>query len=275
MLSNIINGAQHMVSAAMAASANMIGNGGSNDAPKTKRVETVIFHDLLRVNIPSHINYEFPAESLPSSVISYDTLAGLLATHRPDYDSSRWNDATSRHAELIGLALSNYDKVVQEILRADILDLTYYYQYNLEDWDITQLCLKYDVAPVDIFVALVADASPFGMGAFAFPATRNHGLADKARADFTDRIIQDSMRFLFPESYIHYDYWNGIGVKTSFPKDINKNSMRVNIRRYNDRNDDQGYYRIIKLFAGRVSANLDAQQQSDDRDISSKSLLHL
>jgi hypothetical protein len=172
------------------------------------------------------------------------------------------DERASERVELINGALAGYPKEIQEILRADILDLTHYHQYNLELWDITQLCLKYNVEPVDIFVALVADASPFGMGAFSFPKTGNHGLAEKARADFQEKLGRNNGYF-DRDNNIHFDYWNGIGIKTSFPKDIHQHPMQVNIRRYNDRNGYQGYHRIIQVFAARLSDSLAPQQTSN------------
>ncbi len=241
----------------------------ATNQPTKRQVETVIFHGILRVNIsPKYFwgglceNLVFPADELPSTVVSYKTLAGLLKTHRPEIDLSQWNEDNSRHAELIMQALDGFDKVVQEILRADILDLTHYFNYNLEKWDITQLCLKYSVEPVDIFVALVGDASPFGMGMFAYPKTGTYNLAEKARDDFI-KYLTTPNKYGAAETHIHYDYWNGIGVKNQFPKDIHQHPMQVNMRRYNDRNDNLGYYRIIKLFADRVSANLAQQSRVD------------
>lgn len=237
--------------------------------PTTRQVETIIFHGILRVNInPKYFwgglceKLVFPIKELPSTIVSYETLAGLLKTHRPELDLSEWNEDNSSHAELINRALDGFDKVVQEILTADILDLTHYFNYNLEKWDITQLCLKYSVEPVDIFVALVGDASPFGMGMFAYPKTGNYNLAEKARDDFM-RYLTTPNNYGADETHINYDYWNGIGVKSQFPKDIHQHPMQVNMRRYNDRNDNLGYYRIINLFADRVSDIL-AQQPKDD-----------
>lgn len=244
--------------------------------PKTKTVETVIFQNLIRVNLTSGYigsvvceSLVFPTSDVPSTIVSYETLLGLYAKHRLGYNLSGLAEYAAEHSALMNDALKGYPKEIQEILRADILDLTHYFQYNLELWDITQLCMKYDVAPVDVFVALVADASPFGMGAFSFPKTGNHGLDEKARADFLKKLSENNGYFA-RDWFIHFDYWNGIGVKTMFPKDINKNPMQVNIRRYNDRNGYQGYHRIIKLFAARLSDILEQQQPTNPDVIDSE-----
>ena len=213
-------------------------------------------------------NLVFPTSEVPRTTVSYETLLELFQKTRPGYDLSELDERASERVELINGALVEYPKEIQEILRADILDLTHYHQYNLELWDITQLCLKYDVAPVDVFVALVADASPFGMGAFSFPKTGNHGLAEKARADFQKKLSENNGYF-DRDWFIHFDYWNGIGVKTTFPKDIHQHRMQVNIRRYNDRNGYQGYHRIIKLFAARLSDILEPQQPANPDSINS------
>jgi len=235
--------------------------------PQTKTVETVIFNNLIRVNLsPSYIggdvcqNLIFPASDVPSTTVSYETLLGIFRKHHPGYNLSVLDERASERVELINGALVEYPKEIQEILRADIMDLTHYHQYNLELWDITQLCLKYDVAPVDVFVALVADASPFGMGIFSFPETGNHGLAEKASADFQKKLSENNGYF-DRDWFIHFDYWNGIGVKTTFPKDIHKHPMQVNIRRYNDRNGYQGYHRIIQLFAKCLITSLAQVQE--------------
>ena len=235
--------------------------------PQTKTVDTVIFNEIIRVNLNSNYiggdvcaSLVFPVSDLPSTTISYEILLGLYAKYRPEFNLSILAEHASEHAELINDALKEYPKEIQEILRSDILDLTYYFRYNLELWDITQLCLKYDIAPVDVFVALVADASPYGMGAFEFPKTGNYGLAEKARADFQEKLNSFEDSYWFQHNEIYFDYWNGIGVKTGFPKNINTNPMQVNIRRYNERNEYQGYNRIIKLFATRLSSILAAEQ---------------
>jgi hypothetical protein len=257
MLSNLINNLSGIINSSVSA---VMG-----DDTKTKTIETVIFQNLIRVNlIPKYIGGDicqslvFPANEVPSTTVSYETLLELFHKYRPGYNLSVLDELASEHTALMNSALEGYPKEIQEILRADILDLAHYHQYNLELWDITQLCIKYDIAPVDVFVALVADASPFGMGALAFPTTGNQGLAEKARADFQEKLAQNKAYFDF-EWFIHFDYWNGIGVKTMFPKDIHQHPMQVNIRRYNDRNGYQGYHRIIKLFAARLSDIL-AQQ---------------
>ena len=262
MLTNIINQMSGIITSGVSAVM------GATE-PKNKTVETVIFNEIIRVNLsPNYIggnvcqSLVFPASDVSSTTVSYETLLELYAKHRPGYNLSGLAEYAAEHSALMNDALKGYPKEIQEILRADILDLTHYHQYNLELWDITQFCLKYDVAPVDVFVALVADASPFGMGAFAFPKTGNHGLAEKARADFQKKLSENNGYF-DRDWFIHFDYWNGIGVKTMFPKDINKHPMQVNIRRYNDRNGYQGYHRIIDLFAGRLSDILAAGQQSE------------
>lgn len=235
--------------------------------PQTKTIEIVIFQNLIRVNLsPNYIGGDvcqslvFPASDVPSTTISYEILLGLYAKYRPEFNLSILAEHASEHAELMNDALKEYPKEIQEILRSDILDLTYYFRYNLELWDITQLCLKYDIAPVDVFVALVADASPYGMGAFEFPKTGNYGLAEKARADFQEKLNSSEDSYWFRHNEIYFDYWNGIGVKSGFPKNINTNPMQVNIHRYNERNEYQGYYRIIKLFATRLSSILAVEQ---------------
>ena len=273
MLTNLIDQVIGIVTSGVAA---VIGSVPSD--PQTKTVETVIFQNLIRVNLTSGYigsvvceSLVFPISEVPNTTVSYETLLGLYAKQRPGYDLSELDERASERVELINGALVEYPKEIQEILRADILDLTHYFQYNLELWDITQLCLKYDVAPVDVFVALVADASPFGMGAFSFPKTGNHGLAEKARADFQKKLSENNGYF-YRDWFIHFDYWNGIGVKTMFPKDIHQHRMQVNIRRYNDRNGYQGYHRIIKLFAARLSDILEPQQPANPDVVDSETI---
>jgi hypothetical protein len=233
------------------------------DEQKTKTIETIIFQNLIRVNIsPQYICSDvcqsliFPTGDVPSTTVSYETLLWLYEKYRSGYNLSGLEERAFQQVEMINGALAEYPKEIQEILRSDILDFTHYMQYNLELWDITQLCIKYNITPIDIFVALVADASPFGMGVFTFPKTGKHGLAKRAHTDFKEKLNSPSGRNWFGNNDIYIDYWNGIGVKTAFPKDIQLSPMQVNIQRYNERNDYQGYNRIIKLFASRLSEDL-------------------
>jgi hypothetical protein len=131
---------------------------------------------------------------------------------------------------------------VNESSRAAILsDLSNctVYTRGMEDWDITHLAKQYQLQPESVFEALVEDAEPFGMGALSHQKRK--------ASDFKQRVeyaIQNR------EKYVHVDYWNGIGVKSSFPVNIDdpETPLKLAIRRYNDRNADTGYRRIVKML---------------------------
>ena len=54
------------------------------------------------------------------------------------------------------------------------------------------------------------------------------------------------------DEYVYFDWYNGVGIKNRFPKDIYKSEFKLDMRRFNDRNYDVGYERILALINARI-----------------------
>ncbi len=135
------------------------------------------------------------------------------------------------------------DSSVRANILSDLSNCTMYTR-GMEDWDITHLAKQYQLQSEDVFNTLVEDAEPFGMGAFSHSKSRE--------SDFKCRVEYALMN---KSKYVHIDYWNGIGVKSSFPVNLDDPTtpLKLAIRRYNDRNGDTGYRRIVKMLYQNMS----------------------
>lgn len=135
------------------------------------------------------------------------------------------------------------DSSVRANILSDLSNCTMYTR-GMEDWDITHLAKQYQLQSEDVFNTLVEDAEPFGMGAFSHSKSRE--------SDFKCRVEYALMN---NSKYVHIDYWNGIGVKSSFPVNLDDPAtpLKLAIRRYNDRNGDTGYRRIVKMLYRNMS----------------------
>lgn len=146
---------------------------------------------------------------------------------------------------IIGQNLDPEEGLGRKILD-DIRDLTHF-ECGMDKWDLTHMMRKYKLDSPTIFTALVQDAQPFNMGIYEYDAEKMRDPNTK----FKEMLAAST------NPYVSIDYWNGIGVKSAFPVDINNDEtpFKMNIRRYNDRNNDSGFMRIIVTLLNRIASD--------------------
>lgn len=135
------------------------------------------------------------------------------------------------------------DSTVKENILSDLSNCTVYTR-GMEDWDITHLAKQYQLQSEDVFNTLVKTQNHL---AWVHLHTRNRKESDfKCRVEYA---VKNSIK------YVHVDYWNGIGVKSAFPVNLDDPTtpLKLAIRRYNDRNGDTGYRRIVKMLYQNMS----------------------
>lgn len=200
------------------------------------QVTVDVRHNLMVLDGSKYINL-LSAKAKLRHVVYYNEVRERSARLQADLE-------TYMSAEL------SLDGTIQNRILSDLSNCTVYTR-GLEAWDITHLAKQYQLKSEDVFSALVEDAEPFGMGVFAHRKCK--------ASDFKQRVeyaIQHGSK------YVHIDYWNGIGVKSSFPVNINDpdTPLKLAIRRYNDRNGDTGYHRIVKMLYQNLTNRLDEYQ---------------
>jgi len=198
--------------------------------------------------------FSFPLSSFPDNTltIKYTELHSQFIRYKKPVDSlDHINTTTSKYAGLINLALNAYPADIKLSLASELVNRTSL-DYRLELWNITSAIRARGLDSADVFGALIKDAVPYGMGIFSHiaPVIKHADLVTNFRAE-----LAEAKNPINPKSgkrdYIYVDYWNGIGIKSRFPVDINNPATpcEINIRRFNDRNDDCGFERIIALLA--------------------------
>jgi hypothetical protein len=101
-----------------------------------------------------------------------------------------------------------------------------YFQNSFELWNITNLVRKYNIIGKDIFLSMTKDNEEF-----------NQKWLEK-------EVIND---------YKHFDYCNHKAIKNSFSIDINKNETTLNLRRYVERGNFNGYKQLINMLEEKIT----------------------
>ena len=231
----------------------------------------IIFNDLIRVEMHYPTDeikkqYSFPLSSFPDNTltINYTNLHKLFIRYKKSLSSlEHFNTATSKYAGLITSALNKYPDDIKQSLANELVNQTSL-DYRLELWNITSAIRARGLDSADVFGALVKDAVPYGMGVFNHKevTVKHTALITAFRAGLADakNPLNSKAR---PQDSIYIDYWNGIGIKSRFPVDITNPATpcAINIRRFNDRNGDSGFERIITLLAeNKVPDPVDVKQ---------------
>ena len=133
----------------------------------------------------------------------------------------------------------------REQLLKDLYELTWFIGHN---WNITSLVNKYKLIPFDIFYVLV-HSQPFGVGQYNYND-------DRMSDENIKKVYLDELRQV--KKYAHFDYWNGIPIKNSFPSYAENDNFDLRIKKYNDRNNDIGYQVIFDL----INRQMNGQYQS-------------
>lgn len=147
----------------------------------------------------------------------------------------------------------------------EILDHTYFERY-FEEWNITDICRKYNISGRDVFVELCSNEPSYGDDVEEeeeeedaeeeeedayFPCKKHNR---KTLGELFDNTIQeDKTRYKQDKEYVHFDYIIGsIGVKNNFPIDVFSSPFVLQMRRFNSRNHYCGYYRLLQLFIRKI-----------------------
>lgn len=101
-----------------------------------------------------------------------------------------------------------------------------YFENSFETWNITNLVRKYNITGKDIFLSMTKDNEQF-----------NQKWLEK-------EVINDYKRF---------DYCNHKAIKNSFSTDINKNETSLNLRRYVERGNFNGYKQLINMLEEKIT----------------------
>ena len=115
-------------------------------------------------------------------------------------------------------------KDVSTKLKEEIKKNTYF-ENSFELWNITKLVRKYNITGKDIFLSMTKDNEEF-----------NKKWLEK-------EVIYDYKRF---------DYCNHKAIKNSFSTDINKNETTLNLRRYVERGNFNGYKQLINMLEEKI-----------------------
>lgn len=101
-----------------------------------------------------------------------------------------------------------------------------YFENSFETWNITNLVRKYNITGKDIFLSMTKDNEQF-----------NQKWLEK-------EVINDYKRF---------DYCNHTAIKNSFSTDINKNETSLNLKRYVERGNFNGYKQLINMLEEKIT----------------------
>jgi len=188
---------------------------------------------LFRTNIKKFVNIKY---------IIYNDFINLKTDIKiPDNDTIidgeyiKENDLLNIKNDYIGRILKMYDndyyihknnlKNVSTKLKEEIKKNTYF-ENSFELWNITKLLRKYNITGKDIFLSMTKDNEEF-----------NKKWLEK-------EVINDYKRF---------DYCNHKAIKNSFSIDINKNETTLNLRRYVERGNFNGYKQLINMLEEKIT----------------------
>lgn len=188
---------------------------------------------LFRTNIKKFVNIKY---------IIYNDFINLKTDIKiPDNDTIidgeyiKEKDLLNIKNDYIGRILKMHDndyyihknnlKNVSTKLKEEINKNTYF-ENSFELWNITKLVRKYNITGKDIFLSMTKDNEEF-----------NQKWLEK-------EVIND---------YKSFDYCNHKAIKNSFSTDINKNETTLNLRRYVERGNFNGYKQLINMLEEKIT----------------------
>jgi hypothetical protein len=212
------------------------------------------FGELVKVNVHNlHkelaklLQFE-PTTSHVTDIVQYDVLLKLF--NETNRDINRLNyiaENALQNALLIENSIKhishrhNVSNLSIDMLKKDLEDCTEF-DANCEHWNITNLSRKYDISGKEVCMALVNNSMPYGAGMISF------------KPDVTIDEEYDIKTVENKSGYVYFDWFNGCGVKNSFPIDIQSDltPFVLNMRRYNDRNYNSGYIKFLSLVLSKL-----------------------
>lgn len=200
-------------------------------------------NNLKKFRVPKFVKYDFMLHKYENSDFSlkYFGVEENIYQDIIDFDIIKDNHKNLNYSDAFVIHKYLINKYFEENeYNIDFKSLIFnniFFENNFEYLNVTNICRKYNISGFDVFYKLIS---------------RYNISKEKAMEDFTE----DSNK-TFDNNYVHFDYYNNIGIKNSFPKDeiINTKNFKLNMRRYNDRENYQGYNLILELFCDKIKEN--------------------
>ena len=214
----------------------------------------VVFNNYLKLFVPELNEETLDSITFKSNEVNetmkFETLETLGKKYGRNLDlkfyQRHFDDVNSLMNYSFEQNLNNGGNVDPKLIKQDIYENSYF--VSSDRWNVTNLIRKYKLSSFDVFHSLVSTSTPFNAGIHSHDVSKMN--YDEMKRDFY-RDTTSGYRF--------FDYWNGIGIKSSFPIDVNNNvtPFELNMRRYNDRNSGLGFYKIINLLSNNVDKRTD------------------
>lgn len=202
----------------------------------------IIFNDYLKHVTPRYKNDSF---AVPLSVVKDE-----MTIEEINKELSNLNKYVTYEPDLLDTTftlIENYLKTTSKNpnkLKREILNETYFNR-EFNNWNLTNFVRKYDVCSREFFLSMVLDAHPYRMGY----------LANKVKTK--ENIIKDfNKQKDLDANHIYIDWYNGIGIKNSFPIDHYVSEFELDMRRFNDRNYNTGFHKILYVMEKHLDNNI-------------------
>lgn len=215
----------------------------------------VVFNKFLKHKTPTYYETEF---AVPSQVIK-DTMS-----YKEYCDERKKLSKTipsepfllNKTYSLIKDFLTKESKE-PELLSKEILNETFF-DREFNNWNLTNFMRKNDVHSRELFLSMVLDADPYGAGTLA-NITKSK---EEILADFEKKVDGET---------VYFDWYNGIGIKNHFPVDHYQTGLELDIRRFNDRNYNNGYHKLLRVMEHYIKEEPKKFTRVEDSDPIDKS----
>jgi len=208
---------------------------------RKNKVELKTLNYVVFNYIPHKVNLKLPAKFVNKNLMEISEIGEKM---KNDYVRELLNNYAYRSVNstnYINKYFENNNKN-EEIIKKEIYENTFF-DRCFEVWNITNLARKYQITGKEVFTAFVKNNQPFGMGYFDNFPERN-------KLEEIEKYWEQSI----DKGYVYVDYYNGIGVKNTFPVNIFENNFILNIRRYNDRNsfENNGFWKVLNILNDKI-----------------------
>lgn len=196
----------------------------------------VKINDFMKVNLHKDylINYGVPLNKV-KDLMSLEEIKSLRKIN-----DNYLKDKSEIHEKLI---INYLDKSKNKKKLKDELFENTFYQYNFEYWNITNLARKYNISGEEVLDKLIK-SDPFNMGFMSYEPDKEINIK---------KLFKERKKEYPNSEYFYCDYINGIGIKNNFPLDINQSQFKLSMRRYNDRNNYNGYDKVLSLIEEKIN----------------------
>ena len=203
---------------------------------------------LLRLRAPNYVQSLAPASVWKNyNQVNIDSFTKQMYRYddsiTPERYKTKLKQSAQSHQTEITNTLFALEGMVNPTISTAVTDhvlYSSYYEDAFEKWNITKIAEQLNISGEDVFVSLLSNTQPSNnLGSINYEnLTEDNAL----RQEFRDRCKQS------PSSkHVHFDWYNGIGVKNNFPKQGSGYPFSFNMKRFNI-----GYPRIIGLITAKV-----------------------